>query len=686
MRLGLSCLAVVLAGIAASWAWLGQPVPMPQSPLAPGDKLYCLSYAPFHGSQTPLDPATMISAAQIEADLTQLAKITDCVRTYSTDFGIGQVPAIAARLGLKVLQGLWLSTNAASNQEQIADAVRLANTYPGTIIGVVVGNEVLLRGEMSATDLAATIRSVKAQVKVPVTYADVWEFWLRNRDVAAAVDFITIHILPYWEDVPIPADQAAAHVEAIRARMAREFAPKEVIIGEVGWPSQGRMREGALPSPANQARVIQQVLAIAARDKFRVNVIEAFDAPWKRAQEGVVGGHWGLLDDATRQPKFQWGEPVSNHPQWKWQATGGMAFALLVFGAAYWARRNDNQTRFLKWLAVSANALSGGVLIGWTFANVPIESIGWGGWARSLALAAIAALAPVALSAATMRGTPTPRLSRLLGPVQARTRDPLAILVGVIAIATLLLAILTALGLVFDPRYRDFPFAPLTAVAVAFVSHSLFGPRPAGQRGATEIVGAAVLAGSVVYIVPNEGMAELAVALALRRAWCCWRSVLPGCATRQAEHQQADGQRRQRDIVEHNAETGSGQRGCEYHQRRPQQIERGQRQRGDPKHRMAEQHRHNVASVAQPAIEPGGTGQPDARAFDAEIAHVERIAERTKAHDQQDVGLAGARQKQLHRFRLLFGRGRPPRPLCRRAGPAAIRASVSFTFPRTARR
>ena len=85
------------------------------------------------------------------------------------------------------------------------------------------------------------------------------------------------------------------------------FPGKEVLIGEVGWPSAGRMREGALPSPANQARVIQDVLALAAREKFHVNVIEAYDQPWKRALEGTVGGHWGLLDDAARQLKFVWG-------------------------------------------------------------------------------------------------------------------------------------------------------------------------------------------------------------------------------------------------------------------------------------------------------------------------------------------------------------------------------------------
>src|SRR3974390_2406014 len=318
MRLGLVCLAVSATVIAAAWAWLGAPEPGPQAPGGGGEKLYCLSYAPFRGSQTPLDPGTIISAAQIAAqiedDLSRLAKITDCVRSYSVDDGLDQIASIAARHGLKVMQGLWLSGHDEKNRFQIETAIALANRYPDTVRAVVVGNEVLLRGEMSATSLGDIIRAVKARVHVPVTYADVWEFWLRNRDIATAVDFVPIHILPYWEDFPIPARHAVAHVETIRNQVVAAFPGKEVIIGEVGWPSAGRMREGALPSPANQARVIQDVLALAARQKFRVNVIEAFDAPWKRALEGTVGGHWGLLDAASRQAEFLWGQAVSASP------------------------------------------------------------------------------------------------------------------------------------------------------------------------------------------------------------------------------------------------------------------------------------------------------------------------------------------------------------------------------------
>ncbi len=103
-------------------------------------------------------------------------------------------------------------------------------------------------------------------------------------------------------------------MDAIRSRVAASFPGKDILIGEVGWPSAGRMREGALPSPANQALVLEEVMARARANNYRVNLIEAFDQPWKRKLEGTVGGYWGLLTSGGREPKFAWGEPVSEPP------------------------------------------------------------------------------------------------------------------------------------------------------------------------------------------------------------------------------------------------------------------------------------------------------------------------------------------------------------------------------------
>jgi exo-beta-1,3-glucanase (GH17 family) len=506
-----SLFTLVAAVVVTAWWWLGAKVAMPPSPLDPGEKLYCISYAPFRGAQSPLDLSTKITPAQIEQDLAQLAKVTDCVRTYSVDFGLDQVPGIAQRHGMKVLLGLWVSSHADRTQYQISTGVALANKYPDVVRAVIVGNEALLRGEVSPAMLAEMIRGVKARVKMPVTYADVWEFWLRYRELANAVDFVTIHILPYWEDDPVPARAAADHVDAIRRRVVENFPGQEIVIGEVGWPSAGRMREGALPSPANQAMVITDILARGKQEHFHVNVIEAFDQPWKRALEGTVGGHWGLFDDATRQQKSVWGEAVSNHPHWPWQAALGVVMAGLVFAAALYARRSRGgagEIGSAAWRAIVLNAIAAGILAGWTIANVPIESLGIGGWLRNLSLAALALAAPIAGAAAMALSTDRPTFARIIGPKPDRVRDPLAQVLGLLLMALTVLAIQSALALSFDPRYRDFPFAPLTAAAWPFALLTFAVSAPTEERPAAETVAAAVLILCAVFVVWNETLAN----------------------------------------------------------------------------------------------------------------------------------------------------------------------------------
>ena len=511
--------AIAAAAIVAAWAWLGAAVQMPPSPLASGEKLYCVSYTPFRGTQSPLGPEVPVDPRQIDEDLAQLKHITDCVRTYSVDYGLDQIAEIAKRHGIKVLQGLWLSNLPERSRRQVATAIALAQRFPDVIAAVIVGNEVLLRGEMAAPDLVRTIREVKSQVAMPVTYADVWEFWLRHRDVASAVDFITIHILPYWEDFPIPARDAAAHVDAIRAQMAAAFPGKDIFVGEFGWPSAGRMREAALPSPVNQARTMHEVLEHAKRENYRVNLIEAYDQPWKRQLEGTVGGHWGLFDAYRRQAKFVWGGVVSNHPHWHWQAAGGVVLAAVIFATALAVRRRMTAAGDLgAWLRIAAIATVPGILIGWTVANVPLESLTVGDWLRSLAWAAAALVSPVVGAAAVMSGTTAPTFAHILGRAPQRPRDPVALALGVLRVALAVLAVQAALGLVFDPRYRDFLFAPLTAATVPLllathgktaIKEKLLGRwKRRLQAPTAETAVAATLAASAVYIVGNESFAN----------------------------------------------------------------------------------------------------------------------------------------------------------------------------------
>jgi exo-beta-1,3-glucanase (GH17 family) len=505
-RTPLALLLISLGAIAAAWWWLATPVKLARAPIDPNAKLQCVSYAPFRGEQTPLQSTAQIPAAQIAEDLAQLAKITDCVRTYSIENGLDQVPALAAKAGLKVIQGIWLGSNRLKNSVQVSTVVGLTKAYPNVITSVVVGNEVLLRGEMTASDLAGVIRSVKSQVAVPVTYADVWEFWLRNRDLYDAVDFVTIHILPYWEDFPIRAKYAAAHVDAIRMRMAVAFPGKEILIGETGWPSAGRMRAGALPSRTNQARVVSEILNLAKQENFRVNLIEAYDQPWKRQLEGTAGGYWGLFDSGQRALKYPPGEAVSNFPAWKLQMACGMVLCVLIFASAWLSlRRRPWTPRVASWVAVGVSATTAGILLGVASDKLIYESYGFGGWLGWGSLLAAAIVSPQLCANALMSGRSLPTFGELLGPRDGRTGSVLTMLLGVALLATTLIGTETALGFVFDPRYHDFPFAALTMAVVPFAFLMLLNRPQEGARPVAEQVFAAVLAVAVAYTVFNEG-------------------------------------------------------------------------------------------------------------------------------------------------------------------------------------
>ena len=505
-RTPLALLLLSLGSIAAVWWWLATPISLARAPIDPNAKLLCVSYAPFRGEQTPLSPTTHISAGQISEDLAQLAKISDCVRTYSIENGLDQVPELAAKVGLKVIQGIWLSGNRQKNAVQIATGIRLAKEFPSTITALVVGNEVLLRGEMTQSDLAATIRSVKAQVPVPVTYADVWEFWLRYREIYDAVDFVTIHILPYWEDFPVRARFAAAHVDQIRRRMAVAFPGKEILIGETGWPSEGRMRDAALPSRTNQARVVSEILDMARRENFRVNLIEAYDQPWKRQLEGTVGGYWGLFDSVRRALKYPPGIAVTNFPSWKLATGGGMALAILVFGSAWLAlRRRPWQPRLASWFAVGMSATTGGILFGVAARKMFIESYGVGGALLWGWLLVATTAAPLFGAHALMSGRALPTFVELLGPKEQRSRSVLTIMLGLSLIVTVVIGAETALGFVFDPRYKDFPFAALTMAVLPFAMVALLNRPAQGTRPIAEASFAGLLSASVIYIGCNEG-------------------------------------------------------------------------------------------------------------------------------------------------------------------------------------
>jgi exo-beta-1,3-glucanase (GH17 family) len=284
----------------------------------PDGKLNSLSFAPFREGQSPL-LEQFPAPGQIDEDLKLMADKTHTIRTYASTQGMKVIPELARKHGLEVIQGAWIGYGKIDNRTELEALILAANTYPDVIKRVIVGNEVLLRGERTPEELVKYIREVKKRVKQPVSYADVWSMYMKYPDLIKEVDFITIHILPYWEDEPIPVEKAPAHIERIYKQVQKEaetISPgKPILIGESGWPSEGRQRGWAVPSVVNEAAFIRGLLKVAVDNHFDVNIVEAFNQSWKSELEGVVGANWGLFS-VDRKEVFPLTGKVYENVKW----------------------------------------------------------------------------------------------------------------------------------------------------------------------------------------------------------------------------------------------------------------------------------------------------------------------------------------------------------------------------------
>ena len=209
---------------------------------------------------------------------------------------------------------------------------------------------------------------------------------------------------------------------------------------------------------------------MAKQENFRVNLIEAYDQPWKRQLEGTVGGYWGMIDSVQRRVKYPPGEAISNFPFWKLQMGCGMALSILVFGAAWLTlRRRPWTPRLASWIAVGISATAAGILLGVAGDKMFYESYGFGGWLRWGALLAAAIASPLLCANALMSGRALPTFLELLGPRGGRAGSA------------------------------------LTMAVVPFSFLALLNRPQAGVRPIAEVVFAGLLAGAALYTIFNEG-------------------------------------------------------------------------------------------------------------------------------------------------------------------------------------
>ncbi|HQT60703.1 MAG TPA: glycosyltransferase [Acidiphilium sp.] len=317
-------LAAIATGAAAFGIWAMLNRPATNIPAYRGE-IGGFAFSPFRAGQSP-QSGVYPSVAQIRSDLALVAKHTHDIRTYTVEGDLGQIPALAAPYHLNVTLGAWLDQHTKANEAELKKVVKIANAN-ADVKSVMVGNEVILRRNLTVPELAADIRYVKQRVHVPVSTAEPWHVWLHHPELAKSVDFITVHLLPYWEGVP---EKDAVNYALMRLHeVEKRFPGKKVVIGEIGWPSDGIDIGAARASRVLQARFLRDFFNIAQKQHLDYFVMEAFDQPWKTSFEGRAAGYWGMWS-LNRQAKWSLSGPVQQNRAWLAWALGSTLLGALL--------------------------------------------------------------------------------------------------------------------------------------------------------------------------------------------------------------------------------------------------------------------------------------------------------------------------------------------------------------------
>jgi exo-beta-1,3-glucanase (GH17 family)/cellulose synthase/poly-beta-1,6-N-acetylglucosamine synthase-like glycosyltransferase len=318
----------------ALWGLLNLPDDEPPWP----KKISGFSFQPMRADDDPTR-RKYPSIEEIDEDLSLLQDDVSAVRTYSVQDTLAQVPLLAAGHGLNVALGGWIGRDLKANDEELSKLSEVFRQSHRNIVRVIVGNEALLRKDVSLAQLIDYIKRVRKTVWAPVSTAEPWHIWLKHPELVAQVDYIATHMLPYWEGIPI--DQAVDYVVHRYQELRQAYPDKPIVIAEVGWPSNGRRLKGAEASPANQTRFLRRFLARAEAEGYTYYVMEAFDQPWKTAIEGAIGNYWGVYN-ADREPKFEFTRPVVRIPHWQELAAISVLLGVLILTLVY---RDSNTLR-----------------------------------------------------------------------------------------------------------------------------------------------------------------------------------------------------------------------------------------------------------------------------------------------------------------------------------------------------
>ncbi len=252
--------------------------------------IHGISFSAYLEGQSP---GSQISREQIVERMKILQPHVKWVRSFSCVDGNELIPQVAHEFGLKTLVGAWLDHDKEKNEEEINALINVAKEGNADILAV--GNEVMLRGDLSEDDIVDYINRVKNEVPdIPVGYVDAYYEFAIHHKICEVSDVIMANCYPFWEGFPF--EHALSYMKNMYQIAKNAARGKKVIISETGWPNRGSAEREAVPSHENAIKYFINAYNWAKQDDIEIFYFSSFDETWKIGAEGDVGAYWGLWD------------------------------------------------------------------------------------------------------------------------------------------------------------------------------------------------------------------------------------------------------------------------------------------------------------------------------------------------------------------------------------------------------
>ena len=258
-------------------------------------KVHGLNFSPYLNGQDPTEGISL-TKKEIKERMAIIAPYTKWIRTFGVSNGLEYCGQIAHELGIKAAIGAWLDSNHETNMKEINDLIKIAKEGHANII--IVGSEVLHRKDLDEDELLTYIDAVKREMSgIPIAYADTYFEIISHSKIVDACDIILINYYPFWEGISL--EKSIQYIHGLHQYLKEKIAGgKQIIISEVGWPSNGQKVGEAIPSSENAALFFLNFVSWARENDVSYWYFEAFDEEWKGKYEGELGKHWGVFNDS----------------------------------------------------------------------------------------------------------------------------------------------------------------------------------------------------------------------------------------------------------------------------------------------------------------------------------------------------------------------------------------------------